>query len=130
MVSSSQHVICAHGSSCLYVIPKGKKYAELHPKKDEKKKAPKEEKKKESPKKQEKKPAKEEPKGDEPKPTKFVDPYADFPERWLCSLRYSIIIILLNTFHCHPQHNHYSLNDLLSILWSAVSGACHEWTIK
>ncbi|CAH3181944.1 unnamed protein product, partial [Porites lobata] len=65
----------------------GKKYAELHPKKEEKKEKkakeekPKQEKaKQEKPKKQEKKKEEPEEEDDTPPPPKFVDPYAGLPK--------------------------------------------------
>ena len=73
----------------IIIISSGKKYAELHPKKEEKKEKkakeekPKQEKaKQEKPKKQEKKKEEPEEEDDAPPPPKFVDPYAGLPKRY------------------------------------------------
>ena len=73
----------------IIIISSGKKYAELHPKKEEKKEKkakeekPKQEKaKQEKPKKQEKKKEEPEEEDDVPPPPKFVDPYAGLPKRY------------------------------------------------
>ena len=83
---------------CYIIISSVKKYAELHPKKEEKKekkvkeeKKPKQEKpKQEKPKKQEKKKEEPEEEDDAPPPPKFVDPYAGLPKRysWLVQIDY------------------------------------------
>ena len=81
----------------IIIISSGKKYAELHPKKEEKKEKkakeekPKQEKaKQEKPKKQEKKKEEPEEEDDTPPPPKFVDPYAGLPKRysWLVQVDY------------------------------------------
>ena len=81
----------------IIIISSGKKYAELHPKKEEKKEKkakeekPKQEKAKQGkPKKQEKKKEEPEEEDDTPPPPKFVDPYAGLPKRysWLVQIDY------------------------------------------
>ena len=74
--------------TCYIIISSGKKYAELHPKKEEKreKKAKEEKPKQEKPKKQEKQKEEPEEEDDAPPPPKFVDPYAGLPKRYSCRL--------------------------------------------
>lgn len=74
-----RNVHCVH-------IPSAKKYAELHPKTDEKKEKKAKAAKEEKPKQEKKqKPKKEEEEDDIPKEPKSKDPYADLPKRYVNS---------------------------------------------